>query len=350
NSTSNAIKLVSESDFCLFLPPQPGLEVATNEDNGIPFCSNGSNDVSGAQPFPNGFITVAHFQQNDTYQQVTGYMNPSAYQLSTSDQGGQYDNHGNGKPVGASCQGYSYFVSLIEPANNRFCIRCCQNVDDCNTGRSGYGCLRVIPGDYSQADGTQPSDAGVASTPLPTGTDTAAQPTDSNAPPTDPTAGGDPTADGTNTDDGTHANGDVNTLADELPNSWADENLNAGVNGTDSNPDAGNTDTGDVNGTNSTAPVTGIVSSEFPTEVTSLQALLANGTSVQDIQQSFQLFIQGLESKYPNAAAPLQQLTDLTGNFTTTDEWQNFVQTLQTKISNAGNGGAGTGTEPTSLP
>jgi hypothetical protein len=126
--------------------------------------------------------------------------------------------------------------------------------------------------------------------------------------------------------------------------------LNAGVNATDSNPDAGNTDTGDVNGTNSTAPVTGIVSSEFPTEVTSLQDLLANGTSVQDIQQSFQLFIQGLESKYPNAAAPLQQLTDLTGNFTTTDEWQNFVQTLQTKISNAGNGGAGTGTEPTSLP
>jgi hypothetical protein len=93
NSTSNAIKLVSDSDFCLFLPPQPGLEVATNEDNGIPFCSNGSNDVPGAQNFPNGFITVAHFEQNTTYQQVTGYMNPSAYQLSSSDQGGQYDNH-----------------------------------------------------------------------------------------------------------------------------------------------------------------------------------------------------------------------------------------------------------------
>jgi hypothetical protein len=93
NSSSNAIKLVSESDFCLFLPPQPGLEVATNEDNGKPFCSNGPTDVPGAQPFPNGFITVAHYQQNDTYQQVTGYMNPSAYQLSSTDQGGQYDNH-----------------------------------------------------------------------------------------------------------------------------------------------------------------------------------------------------------------------------------------------------------------
>lgn len=93
NSTANAIKLVSDSDFCLFLPPQPGLEVATNEDNGIPFCSNGSNDVPGAQNFPQGFITVAHFQQNTTYQQVTGYMNPSAYQLSSTDQGGQYDNH-----------------------------------------------------------------------------------------------------------------------------------------------------------------------------------------------------------------------------------------------------------------
>ncbi|KAI8578256.1 hypothetical protein K450DRAFT_247975 [Umbelopsis ramanniana AG] len=354
DSPSNAIKLVSESDFCLFLPPQPGLEVATNEDNGIPFCSNGPTDVPGAKPFPDGFITVAHYQQNDTYQQVTGYMNPSTYQLSSTDEGGQYDNHGNGKPVGASCQGYSYFVSIIEPADNRFCIRCCQNVDDCNTGRSGYGCLRVVPGDYTQADGTQPSDAASASAPIASSTDT-----DAGAQPTDTTTPADPTDDGDDTADDTDDHSDAG-----LSNNWAEDDvLSPGVDDIGSNPSTGNADTGDVtgsdpatnntgtdNGTNSNSPVSGIVSSEFPTEVTSLQELLANGTSVQDIQQSFQQFVQGIETKYPNAAQPLQQLVALTSGFTTTEEWQNFVQTLQTKIANAGNGGSGSDADIASLP
>jgi len=376
SSSSNAIKLVSESDFCLFLPPQPGLEVATNEDNGIPFCSNGPTDVPGAKPFPDGFITVAHYQQNGTYQQVTGYMNPSTYQLSSTDQGGQYDNHGNGKPVGASCQGYNYFVSIIEPANNRYCIRCCQDVADCNTGRSGYGCLRVVPGDYTQADGTQPSDAASASSaPLAssTATDAAAQPTDNTTPSTDPTDGGDDST----TDDSTDDHSDAT-----LSNNWAEDDvMSPGVDDTGSNPSTDNTGadtgsdpttgdvtgsdpttgdvtgtnptpdtTGDDNGTNSTSPVSGIVSSEFPAEVTSLQALLANGTSAQDIQQSFQQFVQSLQTKYPNAAEPLQQLVGLTGGFTTTQEWQNFVQTLQTKIANAGNGGSGSDAGLSSIP
>ncbi|KAG2183868.1 hypothetical protein INT44_008879, partial [Umbelopsis vinacea] len=387
SSPSNAIKLVSESDFCLFLPPQPGLEVATNEDNGIPFCSNGPTDVSGAKPFPDGFITVAHYQQNGTYQQVTGYMNPSTYQLNSTDQGGQYDNHGNGKPVGASCQGYNYFVSIIEPADNRFCIRCCQDVEDCNTGRSGYGCLRVVPGDYTQADGSQPSDAAAAS--APTDTDSGAQPTDTTTPPADPTTddsdattdGSDATTDGSDTtaDDTDNDHSDAG-----LTNEWAENDvLTPGVDDTGANPSTDTTGddtganpstdttgddtganpstdtTGDDtssnpattdNGTNSTNPVSGIVSSEFPAEVTSLQALLANGTSVQDIQQNFQQFVQGIQAKYPNAAQPLQQLAGLTSGFTTTEEWQNFVQTLQTKIANASNGGSGSDADISSLP
>jgi hypothetical protein len=127
------------------------------------------------------------------------------------------------------------------------------------------------------------------------------------------------------------------------------DNADAG-DGTGSNPATDNSDTGNVNGTNSNSPVSGIVSSEFPAEVTSLQALLANGTSVQDIQQNFQQFVQGVETKYPDAAEPLQQLVGLTGNFTTNEEWQNFVQTLQTKIANAGNGGSGGDADTSSLP
>ena len=43
----------SEDDFCLFLPPKPGLEVAPYETEGIPFCQS-ANEVPGAQQFPEG--------------------------------------------------------------------------------------------------------------------------------------------------------------------------------------------------------------------------------------------------------------------------------------------------------
>ncbi|OAD66547.1 hypothetical protein PHYBLDRAFT_22465, partial [Phycomyces blakesleeanus NRRL 1555(-)] len=95
-----------------------------------------------------GFITTAHYTSNDTYVQVTGFFDRTKYDLLETDGGGQYDAHGNHKPVGAMCKGYPHFVNLVEPSDNRFCIRCCENEDDCNTGRSEYGCLRVVPGDY----------------------------------------------------------------------------------------------------------------------------------------------------------------------------------------------------------
>ncbi|KAI7903021.1 uncharacterized protein BX663DRAFT_509263 [Cokeromyces recurvatus] len=142
--------IVSQEEFCLFLPPKPGLEIALNEDNGIPFCTNKSL-VYNATEFPEGFITTAHYYlKNDSYVQVTGFFNRTHYSLNATDGGGQYDNHDNGKPIGAKCKGYKYFVSMIEPDVERFCIRCCQEKADCNTGLSQYGCLRIINGDYNR--------------------------------------------------------------------------------------------------------------------------------------------------------------------------------------------------------
>lgn len=43
----------SQDDFCLFLPPKPGLIVAENEDNGIPFCIK-PDTVPNATTFPEG--------------------------------------------------------------------------------------------------------------------------------------------------------------------------------------------------------------------------------------------------------------------------------------------------------
>ncbi|KAI7859084.1 hypothetical protein BDC45DRAFT_422261, partial [Circinella umbellata] len=148
STDSKQVIINSEDDFCLFLPPEPGLEVAPYETEGIPFCHS-ANEVPGAQQFSEGFITTAHYTKNSTYVQVTGYLDRTKYNLQANDGGGQYDNHGHGKPTGATCSGYNYFVTMIEPSDNRFCIRCCQNKEDCPTGRSEYGCLRIIPGDYS---------------------------------------------------------------------------------------------------------------------------------------------------------------------------------------------------------
>lgn len=77
--------------------------------------------------FITGFITTAHYLKSSTYVQVTGFFDRTKYKLGANDGGGQYDNHGKGKPVAAMCKGYNFFVSLIEPDIERFCIRCCQD-------------------------------------------------------------------------------------------------------------------------------------------------------------------------------------------------------------------------------
>lgn len=64
--------------------------------------------------------------RTSNYVQITGFFDREKYQLGATDGGGQYDNHAHGKPVGAECKNYKYFVSLIEPDIDRFCIRCCQ--------------------------------------------------------------------------------------------------------------------------------------------------------------------------------------------------------------------------------
>ncbi|KAI9307077.1 hypothetical protein BJ944DRAFT_198233 [Cunninghamella echinulata] len=146
------IMIQNESNFCLFLPPKPGQLIAPNEDNSIAFCLK-ANSAPGAKLFPKNFITTAHYYKTDAYEQVTGFFNRDAYQLDPNDGGGQYDAHAKHKPIDAICKGYPHFVSLIEPSNNRFCLRCCKNNEDCPTGRSEYGCLRVvIPGNYEDTN------------------------------------------------------------------------------------------------------------------------------------------------------------------------------------------------------
>ncbi|GAN01021.1 hypothetical protein MAM1_0004d00451 [Mucor ambiguus] len=83
------IAINSDSDFCTYLPPHPGQSVSATENDADPFCTVAKQY---AECFPNGFIKSAHFYRAETYVQVTGRINHTAYDILTEDGGGQYDN------------------------------------------------------------------------------------------------------------------------------------------------------------------------------------------------------------------------------------------------------------------
>jgi hypothetical protein len=138
-----SIQLTSDTEFCSFMPPQAGDDVGGTENDGIPMCTN---SPLGGQQFPTGFIKTAHYASTSTYVQVTGTFDRSAYGLKSSDGGGQYDNR---DVHGVTCNGYDFFVNLIEPDAQTFCIRCCEAQADCRLGISTFGCETIVPGDYS---------------------------------------------------------------------------------------------------------------------------------------------------------------------------------------------------------
>jgi hypothetical protein len=138
-----SIQVNSGTAFCSFVPPTPGADVGGTENDGIPMCT--SSSLGGAQ-FPAGFIKSAHYASTSTYAQVTGRIDRTKYSLKASDGGGQYDN----KDIhGVTCNGWNYFVNLIEPDANVFCIRCCKSQSDCKLGISTHGCEAIVPGNYS---------------------------------------------------------------------------------------------------------------------------------------------------------------------------------------------------------
>ncbi|KAI8990049.1 hypothetical protein BDB01DRAFT_779831 [Pilobolus umbonatus] len=155
---SKTVQITSADDFCLFLPKTPGGKdlnngkpdikaIAKSETSAIAFCTKNNEHAIGASSIPNNFIKTAHYYQDTVsdYVQITGLFRPSAYELNPNDEGGQYDDHGKSFPPLSHCFGYKYYVSLIEPnANAQYCLRCCNNYQDCNAGRSEYGCRRVV--------------------------------------------------------------------------------------------------------------------------------------------------------------------------------------------------------------
>ncbi|CAO3694443.1 unnamed protein product [Rhizopus stolonifer] len=157
NASGQIIQIVDSTNFCTFLPPTSETDrlISDTEWNANAFCMGNTPKATGAEKIPSGFIQSAHYVKTDNYVQITGQIDPSKANLDSSDDGGQYDIKA---PNGASCAGWDYFVNLIEPSGNDYCIRCCNNSQDCNRGISEKGCARIVPGDYSGPSGDSSSD------------------------------------------------------------------------------------------------------------------------------------------------------------------------------------------------
>ncbi|KAI9355458.1 hypothetical protein BD770DRAFT_346366 [Pilaira anomala] len=277
-ATSPLTAVNSQEDFCLFLPPQPGLNIRETENDSIPFCTK-KDTVPKASEFPEGFITTAHFLKSDDYVQVTGFFDRSKYNLAATDVGGQYDNHAKGRPVHAQCKDYKYFVSLIEPEIERFCIRCCNDKNNCNTGRSGYGCLRVVDGDYNR-------DNNFVST-------------------------------GDNTESSSHQNFSIDSVytdLDALPSK-----------------DTASEDKSSDNKTTTTTDTTSNANQEIAAEIDSLKSELSN-SSVEQVQTKWNEFASKLSSSYPQVSEQIKKISDITTSLTTAEEWNNFMDLVSEKI------------------
>ncbi|KAI8637840.1 hypothetical protein BD408DRAFT_477941 [Parasitella parasitica] len=151
-------QVVDATNFCVFLPPTDSTDriISNTEWNANSFCMGSTPGATGAEKMPSGFITSAHYVKTDLYVQVTGQMDYTKANLVGTDEGGQMDIKA---PTGSSCAGWSYYVNLIEPVSNTYCMRCCNDAVSCNRGISEKGCAHIIPGDYSGPNSSSPAAA-----------------------------------------------------------------------------------------------------------------------------------------------------------------------------------------------
>lgn len=147
-SAQQVAQIVDSSNFCIFLPPvgSADVNIADTETYATVRCMGNTPEATGAGTLPSGFILSAHYVSTSAYVQITGQIDPSKAGLNVTDDGGQYDIKA---PDGSSCAGWQYYVNLIEPSGNDYCIRCCNDTTNCNRGISQAGCARIVPGDYS---------------------------------------------------------------------------------------------------------------------------------------------------------------------------------------------------------
>ncbi|EIW54741.1 uncharacterized protein TRAVEDRAFT_95504, partial [Trametes versicolor FP-101664 SS1] len=154
SSASTTVHIIDEHDFALLLPDRPGELISDAESDGVAYCTPDSASPACGKRVAEGFIRAAAVTTSDdgAYIQVTGCLDASKSSLDPSDTGGQFDVR---FPNGAQCAYGGYgasFIQLVEPAANRFCLRCCNKPDDqinCNSHQDRAGCQTAILGTYA---------------------------------------------------------------------------------------------------------------------------------------------------------------------------------------------------------
>ena len=61
----------SADNYCFFLPPMVGGDIAANEDKAIAFCNKPNSKAPGAKIFPPGFVLSAHWATGKDWVQIT---------------------------------------------------------------------------------------------------------------------------------------------------------------------------------------------------------------------------------------------------------------------------------------
>ncbi|KAI0338054.1 hypothetical protein BDW22DRAFT_1338742 [Trametopsis cervina] len=158
-SHQKTVHITSATDFALLLPGTAGELISDAESDGVAYCTSSSTDPSCTDRphLPADFVLASamHASDDGAWIQVTGCMDSAKFHFKKGDEGGQFDVR---FPNGAQCTfgGYAAsFIELVEPALNRFCLRCCASANDqthCNSHQDRTGCTTAVPGQYDFPD------------------------------------------------------------------------------------------------------------------------------------------------------------------------------------------------------
>ncbi|KAF8748929.1 hypothetical protein RHS01_10442 [Rhizoctonia solani] len=158
--TTPFMSLIKTSVNCMIMPRDAHTNIGDSEHPGgmKTYCSSSGRYDNSQGKLPDNFWSNIAFASGTSsrgarYAQLTGCIRPETLsRLNPDDGGGQYDSSGGdggqGNPQGSVCLGYNHYVELVEPAEKRACIKCCDNYDDCPLDKDTSGCPAVIPGNY----------------------------------------------------------------------------------------------------------------------------------------------------------------------------------------------------------
>ncbi|KAF8186631.1 hypothetical protein BJ912DRAFT_456752 [Pholiota molesta] len=159
-AVDNIVYVTDATSFCMIMPRDPHTNIGDSEHPGgmKTYCSPAGRYSPQQGQLPPDFWSNVAFTSGTSargarFAQLTGCIRPEKLsRLNADDSGGQYDSSGGaggqGNPQGSVCLGYNHYVELVEPADRRACIKCCDNTNDCPLNMDTSGCPQVIPGNY----------------------------------------------------------------------------------------------------------------------------------------------------------------------------------------------------------